>query len=173
MQFAHAMISGALLLLAAGSTSAVVESRVAGDVMPTIALSTFDGNSEGLAVDQTVFTGVLNSGESDSQVSTLNDTFGGTFTGTADFDIQYYVLIGSGTMNFTVTDCCILGDTMATIGVLISGSGARTTLFGVETSPASIATSGPYSTFGLMIALTGYTDAPGGFPAGYDFTVSA
>jgi hypothetical protein len=85
-----------------------------------------------------------------------------------DLDIYLLYLVGSGTVGLTITDCCILGDTMLGLGKIWDVSGEQV-VYDYATSPDNFTLSGNINTFGIFLALVGYVDCPGGFPAGYDY----
>ena len=86
----------------------------------------------------------------------------------ADFAVYIFILQGAGTWSMTIEDCCITGDTMAALGFIVGGGIVR----GQATSPAVISLGPVASGGGFGVVITGYTDCPGGFPAGYSWTIS-
>lgn len=74
----------------------------------------------------------------------------------------------AGRVSASITDCCITGDTM--IGLML-GPGL-TLQFDYATSPDSVILGPqPLAARGLALIITGYINCPGGFPAGYDYTI--
>jgi hypothetical protein len=84
----------------------------------------------------------------------------------ADYDLAIFVLVGSGTFSQYVEDCCIMGDTMIDVGIVIDPSG-RNIIRDTCTSPDTCNLTWNVSGFAIIIKIMGYTDCPGGFPAGY------
>ena len=119
-------------------------------------------NTAGVAPDRTLFVYRMSPGDYIDSWSDLYDH------APADFDIFIFILTGTGSWAMEVEDCCIMGDTMVGVGKV-----AKTSVSGTATSPATF-NLGPVSVDGrgFGIVLVGYTDCPGGFPAGYYFYIS-
>ena len=116
------------------------------------------GNSAGIADRSSTFVWApLMLGGSKSETGTLSAGL------PTDFDVTFILPVGSGTLNVEIEDCCILGDTMA--GIFIQQGGVVDVQ--TATSPATIVKNISVSGWTWVLLITGYLDAPGGYPAGY------
>ena len=91
-----------------------------------------------------------------------------------DKDYFTIVVVGSGTFEFAIRDCCAPGDTL--INFLYKHGPAPAGLVGYDycTSPceASVTTSvSEVSEYAIFIGLAMYLDCPAGLPAGYFFDI--
>ena len=81
-----------------------------------------------------------------------------------DYDRYEFDAYGPGWFEFEVRDCCVLGDTMAAYAM--SDGKVKSDM---ATSPDTIYISYWVETFRSVRIYVGYSAAPGGFPAGYDW----
>ncbi len=84
-----------------------------------------------------------------------------------DWDGYGFFCIGAGTFTSTITDCCVMGDTM--INLVKNYLTGQWIGYDWCTSPCDAVVSASHSgSFGVYIALTGYLDIVDIIPAGYD-----
>jgi len=84
-----------------------------------------------------------------------------------DWDAWGFVCIGAGTFTSTITDCCIMGDTMISlVKDFLTGQWVG---YDWCTSPCEAVVSvSQTGAFGVYMVLTGYLASPSGYGSGYD-----
>ena len=121
-------------------------------------------NAEDTSADSTVWQVTMTPGSSAGDHGSLYDTWMN-----GEVDAIVLVLVGTGTLTMDIVDGYIQGDTMLGLLYVLRASG-WTGDYAWATSPDFLRLTMSVNGWAIVIMYNGYLAAPGGFPAGYDWT---